>query len=326
MGTSGFGHALRFGVGEESTYGTAVAVTDFFDVVSENFQASHNPVESGGVDTIGVKSANVAAGSVGFTGDAVIEARYTGMEKLFKHAMGGYAYTAGTGTHAFTIAAALPTGLTIEAYRDTSAFLTPDANKSLLYAGGKINSLTLDASLDAFLRLTCGFVAQTETRTAKTVTQTVGTGNLIVFTQGVLTYESAPVANNVIKVANFTLSLNNNLDTNKRRLGSRYILEPVRSGKISVSGSFSCDFISYTHYNDFLAATSKQITLVFTGGVVGAFTEKMTITVPLGKVTSNPVSTNSPGQYIQEVSFKGYRDGSNNEFSISLVNNAASVA
>ena len=217
-------------------------------------------------------------------------------------------------THTFTLADALPTGLSMEIDRDVTAFT---------YEGCKINTLGLSIDPAGYLMADIGVVAEDETMAAAT-SQTLPTVELINFTHGALSYAEASAS---ITKAAFTL--NNNIKTDRRFIGSRLISQPQRSGKIEVTGNFTIEFESTDAYADFIAATSRALVLTFTSATLiktGHY-RTLTITFPIIKLTGTTPKVNDKGIIYLECPFKAYAtDSSTREFNITLKNTVVSVS
>lgn len=333
MGTAGFGHTVYAGLGEETTYGTPVTRTVFLDVTGETLSLNHERVVSGSLNQIGVRSNKIANGLFRVAGDVTFDVPYTGWELFLKHALGSVATTGPVDnayTHTFDIANALPTGLTIEIYRDSSNFLAGDLDDAFLYEGCKVNSLSLSATIGAYLSCTASIVAQDENRGARTVAATVNTDlnatrDLIVFTEGSLSYD-----NFTTSVESFELTLNNNLNADRFRVGSRLTREPVRGGKIEVTGSFTADFDSFARYDEFKNSTTKALTLTFTGANVPNSGTAQSMTITLNRVIPTGVDLNvdDGGILTQTIPFVAYRaqtPATPHEVRVALVNNNVDI-
>src|SRR3990167_1824724 len=153
MGTAGFGHKVYVGLGEEATYGTPVTRTKFLDINSESLSLSHERVISGSLNQIGTRYLRVANGLFRIAGDVTFDVPYYDWEFILKHALGAVATTGPADfayTHSFRITDALPTGLTVEIYRDSESFLGADDDVAFIYEGCKVNSLSLSAAIGAY--------------------------------------------------------------------------------------------------------------------------------------------------------------------------------
>lgn len=326
MGTVGHGHQLYLGYGEETTYGTAVARTNYLDVNSESIKDSHTLVESGALNSIGIDTDRVAKGSVAFAGDIVFDAMYGGWERILRGLSGsvGYAFTTngqatGVHRHRFTPDPDLDKFFTLELFRDTNDFAGADANQAFIYKGCKVNSMTFDASLDSFVQVTTNIVAQDMARAAKS-TPTLPTENLVVFTEGAVTLDGSSY-----NVESFNLTVNNGLNTSKRRVGSRTIFEPTRNAKIEVTGSITLDFESFARYDKFINGTAFAIVLTCTGAAVGSGNEKMVFTLNKCRLTDWGAPVSGPGQIQETFSFKAYRDTGISEYQIDLENDNTTI-
>ena len=214
--------------------------------------------------------------------------------------------------HTFTLADDLPVGLTFEVDRDISAFTVE---------GGKINTLAMSIEQGGFLKSTLGIVGEDMTAAAAT-SPTLPTSALVNFTQGVLQYNSVTRS---VPSASFTL--NNNLKTDRRFIGSRLVSEPQRSGKIEVTGTFTVEFETLDEYNDFRAATSRALTLTFTGGLIKtAHSYTLTITFPVIKLTAGVPMISDAGIISIELPFKAYATSLvAREFNMVLKNTIATI-
>lgn len=229
---------------------------------------------------------------------------------------GALTYTSATAvtpiySHTFTLADALPTGLTFELDEDISASTI---------VGGKINNLGLSIDTKGFLKAKVAVVAKDKTYAAATSPQTLPTAPLVLFHQGVLAYNGTTVG-----VENVEITLANKLKDDRAFIGSRLISEPMRNGKIEVTGKFTMEFLDNAAYDDFVAATSRSLTLTFTGPVIkGALTYSITITLPKVKPTKVTPAIKDGGVIHVEVPFKAYAtDSSTREMSIVVQNRLA---
>lgn len=335
MGSFGLGHNAYLGVGEESSYGTIVTRNKFFDILSESLVAEHRRIEAASLNQVGIRKNRIANGSLRYRGTVTMHLTYTDMGRFLKHALGGYTNPAlANGTngslydHTFTIADALPTGLTLEIFRDTSNFYTPqgDVNKAFIYRGCKIGSMTITAEIDSFVELSLDFIAASEDRQAKTPAATVmadldNARNPMVFTQGFLYYGTSgmtvseltgAVTNGAgVTVESFNVTLDNNLEEDRASLGSRIIREPVRAGgKLAVTGSFVADFNSFERYDEFFNSTTKTLIFVCRNGYLSATNnnyQAMILTLEDVVPTDVPINIADEGPIKQTINFKAYR-------------------
>ncbi len=325
MAIPGVGVRSFIGLAEETTYGTPVASTKFLDIVSESLAEREARLESAALGRVGILNTRFVQGQKSVEGDIVIEATFDGWELLAKHGFGSVATTQPDPTnaaagyqHVFTIADQLPTGLTIEAFRDSSQFVT-EPNKSFQYSGCKIESLTFENSAEDLLRVTASIMGQDEARVAKG-SESFSSEKVIPYHQGVLTWDGTD-----IEVEDWSISLNNNLGT-RPKLNSRVTREPVRDAKLEVVGSFTTEFSSWAQYDDFRNATEREMIITYTGDTIGGSVAK-TVKLECGVavLTDETVVAAAPGRILIDQSFKAYRTTSANELILTMINETATV-
>lgn len=135
------GRGAVIGLGEESTWGTAVSRTNWRPLISTDLTRTIEkvPRPSLRVGAAGAmrRAHYVQADNAG--GSFEIEATYENVGLLIKHIMGTVATTgSGPYTHTYTFADDVPTGLTIENVRGTGT--------SEVFEGCRINTATLAVS------------------------------------------------------------------------------------------------------------------------------------------------------------------------------------
>src|SRR3990172_11182730 len=119
MSDVGLGLLGYVGIGQETSYGVAVARTNFFEINEENFETSEGRIESVALSRVGIRNTKLAQGGIGVQGGFSFDGLYAGWERPLKHLMGSVVSTQPDPTsnatvwdHKFTVADVLPTGLT----------------------------------------------------------------------------------------------------------------------------------------------------------------------------------------------------------------------
>lgn len=318
----GLGYKATLGIGEETTYGTTVARAKFLELVNggDGLARVQPLVRTQSMRSVGVRGdIDVIQGLESVEGNLIFEMPYDGSEKMLKHAFGTVASSQPDGVgdptvyqHIFTPADTLLTGLSLEIDRDLSAFL---------YAGCKVNTLELAVDADGLLRLTAGILGQDVTLVAATAPTLPAVGKFNGPQATTLTWNAVAIA-----ARNVRLTLDNNLDAARYKIGSRLRLEPVRQGKLRVTGSLTVEFDSTSVYSDFVNATSRALQIIFVGPAIGvaARTYKLTIDVLIAKLTAYPVTVSNEGRITVDVAFEGFRDATNKELKLTLQNLTAS--
>lgn len=315
LGLTGF-----LGIGQESTYGTPVARTNFFEINDEGLAVEEGRIESAALAQVGIRNTKLAQGGITVGGDFSMDVQYGGMERLFKHAFGSISSSRPDPTnaptvwrHTFSIADALPTGLTVEVFRGTEDFVT-EPSKSFIYHGCLITSLNLSCGVDDLLKASFSLMGEDESRLAKS-TPSYDASKLAVYHQGVVKWNTTDV-----EVSSFSLDINNALEY-RPKLGSRLTRQPKRSGKLEVAGQFTAEFTGWEQYDDFRNMTERVLTATFTGDTIAAgFTYELLINIPIGIINSARVVLDQPGRLMMEIGFKAYRTDSAGELTLRLQN------
>jgi len=315
---TGLGHKAYLGLGQETTWGTPVARTKFLELVSggDTLVVNEQKIISQGVQGIGVRGdLEVAKGAISVEGSLTVEHTYDGLEVLLKHAFGAVTSTqpnaAGDPTvwqHVFTIADALPTGLTIEVARDLTAFI---------HEGCKITGVEFSVGgPDELLRLVLEVLGE-DVATGSPTSPTFPAVGRFNAPEAVLKWNTA-----ALKVSQFSIKLDNKLDADRRQIGARQRLEPVRSGKIEVTGSFVAEFEDTTLLTDFRNATNRALQVKFTGPAIGVQTRtyEMTLDCNVSQITDYPLNVDDEGRITVEVAFRAFRNATDNELKVTLQN------
>ena len=324
-GLPGIGMRSFFGFGEESTYGSPVTRTNYIEINSESFMKQVARLESSSIIRRGILNTKVGAGAISLEGDVEFDAHYDGWLKLAKHAMGTVTTTQPDVTnaptaynHQFTIADTLPTGLTVEIFRDNAQFTT-EPNKSFLYKGCKVNSMQLSCGVDEILKVTCGLVGQDEGRVAKS-TDSYNTARFAMYHQGVVLWNGED-----IEVSQFSVTVDNQYAA-RPKLGSQFTREYLPDQKIAVSGSLTAEFSSWNQYDDFINTTEREMIATFTGPTIaGSITYLIKLTMPIALLNNVRIMLNQPGRIMAEMDFKAYRTASANELTMDVRNISSTV-
>lgn len=317
MGTPYLGRGAAIGFGEESTWGTAVSRTNWLRVTNLSIVREIEYLPRNHLGHRGATSANRRAerykSADNISGSFEFEAAYDDSTLLLlKHALGAVSTTgSGPYVHAYTLAEALPTGLTIEAiYGNGSAEV---------FEGCMITQLTLSIESGGLMTGTAEIIGQTSGGLTSAGTPTYSSaGNPILHHQaGNFTFDSLDD-----KVASMELVVNNNL-TRRLLLGSALTQQPVRGDFQEITLSVTREYDTDDLHADFLAQTNADAAITFTGtgNNVAAFTFHN------AELTSNPHSggVTGPGIIEQTLEFVCLSDGTNEGLAVSVTNDNASA-
>ena len=170
------------GIGEETTWGTAVARTAYLEVNDESLVDNEEFIESASLRSAGMRTNRSVQGPIDPSGTIVFEAQFEGWELFLKHAMGTVTTTqldSTTGTdayrHVFTMSQPLPTGLTLHVNKDPQAFN---------FVGGMISSLNFSVSVGGFLLVTADVFCKEAIKATSADTPTFSSSDLVTVALG----------------------------------------------------------------------------------------------------------------------------------------------
>lgn len=158
-------HDQFVGAADESTYGTSVAPTDFFEIVSESINPNYERIESAAIRGPILRDDRFAPNPKGAAGDFTFDVLDKGGLKFWlNHMLGGYTLTGDGSTTPYEVTA-VPASLsgksfTLQVARYASV---ADALIPFVYKGGKVTQWELSAEVDGIVqcKVTCDFAAET---------------------------------------------------------------------------------------------------------------------------------------------------------------------
>jgi hypothetical protein len=255
----GSGISGQFGLKEETTWGTAVTVDRFYELLSESIGYEIDRMESEAIrsDQRVIRSDDWGAGTKRVSGPFKIELSTKNIALLMKHALGTVNTTgAGPYTHTCTPGSLTGKGLTIQAGRPSS----DGTVNPFTWNGCKIVSWELSFELGKHVTLTINVVGKDQTTgTALATASYTASNNLLSFTHGAIT-----VAGSAIKVKSGTIKGENALNTDRVFLGDTTISEPIENGRREYSFELNCEFESLTALGRVVSGTEAALSLAFT--------------------------------------------------------------
>jgi hypothetical protein len=309
------------GIGKETTYGTPVAATGF-----------HELLEGG--DTMKLKAGRMAKPNLrcasslrsvkakrGVEGGIKIPLFFAGAEQILKYGLGTSNTSALSGSnksHQFTLLNSLNTALTVRMNRGESA--TP-LTAEFIYQGCKVNKLGFSLQPEGQLELAVDFLGQDETLGAASVPTFTAAPQI---TWDLLTTKTIGAVD--VPFQSFEVNVENNLDGDTWKLGTVNRQEMIRGGARKITGSFEFEFQSLTHYNYFRNETQNAIVLTFDGGVItGADHWLLTLSLPKVNWLGDTPSADKVGPFKQKMNFETEAATENDDLSITLQNQTASI-
>jgi len=309
------GRNSAVGLGEESTWGTAVSRTAFRPLNSSSLlrQATFVPRPDLKSDSGSAMRRGHYQSEESMTGTFEVAATYDNIGMILKHAL-GTAASSGSGpyTHTYTLAAAPPTGLTIEVVRGTST-------KSEVFEGCKISSMTMSVNAGECMMVSCDIIGQTSAARGSAGTPSYSAQEHLIEAShaGQLSFNSVNY-----DLSSFTLTVNNSLDR-RQLLGSVETSEPLRTDFMSVELSFEIEAVD-TLYTALLANTQGDAVVTFTHPTVS--NRSMAFTIQNFYLNAVTDEISDAGIVTASCSGVGESDGTDEGLQIVSVNSNSSAA
>ncbi len=309
-----FGYNASIGWAEEVTWGTPVARALFMEVMSESMSKAPDFKEAASTRALSERRRYEGMSAVG--GALEFEMLYEGVDEFLKHLFGGVASAVDDATafkHTYTLADALPPGLSIEVYRGDDFGGTEEA---FLYEGCKINAATFTFEPDEPLKVSYEIVAQDESIVALTTVTYPDLSGALLVKGNELSCELGDVATTI---DGGELTINNGLLTDKKIMGTKLIDEPVRSSRRQVTGSITADWVDKTLYNKMINSTEQKIEFILTSptNIAGSGTPySMAFTLPVCRFEGETPAVSDPGIIKQVLPFFALSTGTGTSDSV----------
>lgn len=323
MTAGGLGSSI--GMAVESTYGTYVAPTRWFEFLDESFDYNKVIADAAGLKQgrlVEPGNRSVVATSDG-AGDLQIEIPTKGLGLLLSMFMGANTLTQQAASAAWlqvhTLADLLGKSATIQkGVASALGVVTP-----YTFYGCKGSKFDLQASVGKFVTGKFTFDAQSaDTAQSYAAPSYVANPNNFVFAGGSIVAGGSPTFSTtvlstggtaVIGISDFTLSVDRALETGRyyfNNAGKK--AEPV-SGVPTIGLSVKADYIDTTFPFAHLADTSLSVVLTFVGATIAStYKETLQIVIPLVKFRGELPKVNGPKIIGLSLNGKGYDDATNN--------------
>jgi hypothetical protein len=254
----------QLGVVDESTYGTAVTVSRFFEYESENISETYGRTEG---DPLRVGSGFVRQDRfTPYPGGAAGTIQMTALTKGFgfwlKHMMGQVATTGPAETTVYTHTGSEATligdSFTCQVNRP---FHPSGTNQAFTYSGGKVSKWTLSNSVEGNLLLDLDVDFQKYATDVALATASYPTGmEPFSWVGGFVT-----IGGSNYDVTEFSLEVDNGLDVDRRQIRANALKKEPTSSRRSGSFSLSADFDSLTQRNRAASDTRAGALAAVTG-------------------------------------------------------------
>lgn len=262
------GIAGQLGISEESTYGTYVAPTRWFEFVNETLELERERIDSMGIRAGRRTLHRWAAGVQRVTGDIQLELAPQGFGILWKHIM-GTVNTTGSNPYTHT---AVPSDLSGKSL--TVQIGRPDIGgtvRSFSYLGCKVATAELACVVNEYAMLTLSLYGAHED-----TGQSLGTASYpATLSPFVFTHGSVTVAASAFDVRDLTLTIDNGLAIDRhfiRATTPERPKEPLEAARRDIGGTLTADFTDLTAYNRFVNGTEAALVLTFNAGASAQLT------------------------------------------------------
>jgi hypothetical protein len=294
---SGIGASLGFAT--ETTFNTAVTVTNFVEMNSESIQYNKKVAVGMGLRAGGQlpRSQRRVVTTKDATGDIMLDLPTKGgFGYLLSYAMGGTVQASGTYTLGDIYSHSFTTQIGVPQYGGT---VTPKT-----ISGCKISSWELSVANGGIAtgKFTIDGAGFTTATSLATPSYPVA-GSVFNFAQGAITVDGTAVAN----VKDFTLTVDNVIKGDRYNLGaSGTKSEQLINGFRVITGKATVEFTDTTLVTKYINDTETALALTFTG----PNSSVLSITVSAVKLDADTPNVQGPGVIDLAVTFTAYDNGS----------------
>lgn len=297
----------QLGVVDESTYGTPVTVTRFFEYNKESIKLEQGRVESAGLRSgmRTLRSDRFEPYRIGAAGDIELDVPTKGFGYWLKHMLGAISTSAvvdSNYTHTAVEGSLLGDFFTLQLNRP---FHPSGTNQPFTYEGCKVSKWELGCDVDGVLVATLSIDAEDEnTSTGLAAASYPSDYRIFSFNGAALT-----IGGSSIDITNFKVSCDNALKTDRRYMrASSLKREPVEDGMRTYEWSCTTDFTDLTQYNRFRDAARVNnlaaIVATFDGPIAhgGATLPRVTVTIPAARFDAADLNIDGPEALMQDLS------------------------
>lgn len=278
------------GMAKESTYGTAVTVSRFFEGVDESLDLNKNVVQGKGlrVSSRVARSSRRVIPTLDAGGDMSVECLSKGQGLLWEQCMGAGASTLVSGTtyqQVFTLADLMPSATwqkgvprydnTVDAY--TYPGSTVDSFE-FTFANSEIAMLkwTLDCKDVTIVPAYATPSYPTSPNLFHFANGTISTGTLTAPTSTALASAATPLAN----VRGGSIKVSHNVNADRYNFGGGGRKFQPKPGLREITGSLTVEYDSGTFRDAVLNDTPMSLIVQFTGGALSAGNETLQVVLP----------------------------------------------
>jgi hypothetical protein len=300
-------HDQYVGAVDEVTYGTAVAVTKFFEYRSEGIAGKYERIDSEAIRAGGgraLRSDRFAVNPKGAEGDLKLEVLSDGFTHWFKHMFGGFSDAAPGGgftVHTYTVGDLNGKSFTTQVGRwGSGGTLYP-----FTYAGGKVKDWELSNAVDEVLQLSLSLDFATESQGAGAGALALSTptypalAKLFTFQGGTVT-----VGGSQFNISDFSIKGDNGLKTDRYFIKTGGVkAEPLEDSLRKFEFSLKGEFVDLTQAQRVSAATTAGALGVISVTWDGPDLSQLKVDIPFARFDEG--SPNSGGREVNGLDLSG---------------------
>lgn len=329
------GSLAQMGMAKETTFGTPVAVTKFFEFSKESITGSYDRVQADALSaSLFDRADRFAVAPKGAAGDVTIEVLSKGFGDWLLFMLGqvetGDAVETVVYTHTATPGNLSGKSFTLQIGRPRS----DDTIVPWTYGGGKITKWELSNSVDQTLQMQLSMDFANEANPAspsgafalQSATQVSG-AEVYTWQKGVLNIGGTPV-----DVTDVSVSCDNGLKVDRYFIrGNTAKKEQIQDSKRKIEASFKCDYDSDTLWRMVSSANAAgamtTLEATWTGlNVIGTdMYPSITVTVPALRFDEGAPVVDGPSMLDQSFSMTGYDNGTDAPITVAYTSLDATV-
>lgn len=327
------GAQTRFGIGKETTYGTAVAITDSFEIMSEDFKGKYMRVNAEALSGAFVQRADrFSVNQKGAEGSVTLEPLTRGFGSWLAFLMGQVASVGPTETAAYvhtgSINALTGKNLTVQVTRDDES----GTARPWTYEGGKVTNYEFSNSVDQTLKCTIGLDFELESNPDSPAgVYALTTLNALATSPagaGIFTWSDGTIsiAGTAYDISDITIGVDNSLNADRyfiRKGASKR--EPIQDGKRAITWSFTTTYADNNFWEKVSSATvagsyatlqARWVGLTSIPGTSTPLYPEICITIPVARFDEGGPNVDGEGMLEQKFSGVGLYDGTNSPITI----------
>lgn len=274
----------RIAFGEQADYVTRATPDRSFEFLNESITADYQRLESQALRSSQFNP-RWAEGSIAVDGDVSFELANQGFGLLLEHAFGNVSteelVVGEAFRHTFT-----PGDKNTMAGRNLTGQIVRGGDQGVPfdYVGLKVAQLQISCDVDQIAQVQVTFAGREELVDQHPAHTLAIPDNLVLMT---FVHGALSIAGSEIAVNSASATLENNLATDRRRLGSKLRRNMMQNGFRTMSGNFNADFQSdVALYNRYVSGEESQLELVFDAGPIGTTGENFQLRL-VGNVRYN---------------------------------------